>query len=423
MMLRLTCVLLLALLATPLHVANATAYRSLSAAETLLAAESVVLATVVDTEALVDGDLIWTLVRLDVETDIQASSAESDPDEEEGRNPEARELELRFLGGALADGRSLLVAGMPTFVVGERVLLALHGKAGHASPLVGFEQGLWRLDGDGLLDSAGFYLGLEMAAGATGGTDSVGSGTAEQLTLARSDTPTGVGEVLAAIAKLRSGDTSLARAAAEDPRPPQSASDGSELATPLIGRYRVEEFGGPMLIGEELAAAVGTWTTLAPEMIRFVDDSDATTVFAFGAPELFDEDTFALTLVGDGVSQSLISPAAEQMLAAALRHELGLVLGLPESVRFGPLTRALSDPAQTPGELELAALVALANAVQGDLNGDGRVDFQDLLAFATRYGRTGLNDPADLDRDGVVADSDLELLRSLYEFLPPGTGD
>lgn len=417
-----------ALLVVACHWAGATAYRSLTAAETLLTAESVVVAAVLDIEAQADGDLVWTLVRFEVEMTVEASEDDPDPEEEEARQSEELELELRFLGGSLPSGAALLVAGMPTFSVGERVILALQEGSGLASPLVGFEQGLWRLADDGAVDASGRYLGLVRAAGATDGVDRGASGSDAQLTLARSDVPTGVAELLAAIARLRAGDTSLARPSAEDPAvgPSQEEdgeAEGGELITQQIGRYLVDELGGPLLLGDEVAAAAAAWTALAPELIRFVDDPDATALFAYGAPDLFDGETFALTLVDGGNSRSLISPAAGDMLAAALRHELGLVLGLPETAGSGPLPRALSGPDHTPGDAELTALIALASAVQGDLDGDGRVDLYDLLAFAARFGRTGLNDPADLDRDGVVGEADLELLRSLYEFQPPGSTD
>ncbi len=162
---------------------------------------------------------------------------------------------------------------------------------------------------------------------------------------------------------------------------------------------------------------------MAPGALRLVEHPDATALFAYGDEALFDADTFAITLLGGGASRSLISPSSGAMLGAALRHELGLVLGLPESAAAGPLTRALTGPQHAPGAPELAALAALATAVPGDLNGDDRVDLFDLLEFAARFGRTGLNEPADLDRDGVVDEADLEMLRSLYEFLPPGADD
>lgn len=69
-------------------------------------------------------------------------------------------LTLQFLGGS-AEGRELSVALMPSFGQGDEVLLLAY--AGRLySPVVGFNQGLWRLDPAGnWLDQAGASLGLD----------------------------------------------------------------------------------------------------------------------------------------------------------------------------------------------------------------------------------------------------------------------
>ena len=55
---------------------------------------------------------------------------------------------------------------------------------------------------------------------------------------------------------------------------------------------------------------------------------------------------------------------------------------------------------------------------RADLNGNGRVDFRDFLAFAKAYGKTpgdvGYNPACDLNDDGDVDFDDFLVLGSVY---------
>lgn len=414
--------------------ATATAYRSLSPADIFLRADSVVTGTVLDVETVLDGELVWTEVRFEI-TRVLSSGPASNPQDGSGVDGGGDlgddlggdlggdledlpgELRLRFLGGVAASGEALLVAGMPDLSNGEQLLLALRADAGLASPLVGFEQGLWRLAGDGARDTFGRYLGLLPAALAPD----------DEEVLGRSDTPAPLDAVLQAIERLLAGDAGLAGDAAEEPADlAGDAEEAPELAEleegAITATYRVDDLGGPLLLSDAVAAAAASWVALAPPAIAVSEAADAGTLFAYGDRAWFDADTFALTLLRGGRAESLLSPAAGEMLDAALLHELGLLLGLPETTS-GLMSRALSSPAAGPGPEELVALARLAAAVPGDLTGDGRVDFLDLLEFASRFGNSGPNEPADLNRDGIVGDGDLAALQALYEFAPPSPSD
>jgi hypothetical protein len=78
-------------------------------------------------------------------------------------------LELRFSGGELEGERSHVV-GMPTFSVGERVLLFVRGNGSEMCPIVGWHQGSFRVAADPktgaeyLTDAAGHPV-VELARG------------------------------------------------------------------------------------------------------------------------------------------------------------------------------------------------------------------------------------------------------------------
>ena len=116
----------------------------------------------------------------------------------------------------------------------------------------------------------------------------------------------------------------------------------------------------------------------------------------------------------DYVEGQLVRPDGEGV-RAALVPALGVVLGgVPGSGALDP--RVDGSAPRVPTATDVLALRAGRPEVPGDLDGDGRVDFEDLLLMAAAYGRQGINLPEDLDGDGVVGDGDLELLRALYEF-------
>lgn len=428
-----------------LPVAEATAYRQVAPAQALLAADSVVLGTVLDVAVEVAGELVWTVVTVRVDREFGAQ----EPDAGEGgsNDPEqgqdeglgagaADELELRFLGGSPAGEPPLFVAGMPSFAVGDRFIAALHSAQGLASPIVGFSQGLWRLEGGGARDADGRYLGLVPSAdgaapqppGTVGEEPVDPPAAAADVVIGWAAVPTDLDTLFDAIQRLLGGDVSLARPAAADaeadggepptPADGEGAGDAGDLAELAEGAYSVSDFGGPLLLSDSVAAAAAAWVALAPEAIVLRSAPDASARFAYGDEELFGADTFALTLIRSGGSRSLLSPSSGAMLGAALRHELGLVLGLAETGPDGALPRQVASDT-SPGPAQLAALAALARLVPGDLDGDGYVDLADLLEFAARFGRSGLNEPADLDRDGIVDEGDLAALRELYQFRPP----
>ena len=153
------CSVLLGLLIVALiaPVGTATSYLELTLEEMLDRATFAIYATVVAVDTELRGDEPWTLVTFMPQRDLL-----NPPDEADIEAAEAplEPVQLAFLGGSLVEGPTLTVTLMPTFEVGELVIVLAYD-ADYASPIVGFRQGLWR-DGDlGLVDETGRSLSLD----------------------------------------------------------------------------------------------------------------------------------------------------------------------------------------------------------------------------------------------------------------------
>lgn len=141
----LCCALLSALLGT-----HATTFPVRTLDELIGSAELAFHGTVASTETSLRDGNPWTTVTFDI-TELLLFPADAD---EPGT-----QLSLDFLGGAAA-GSQLTVALMPQFDAGDEVLLFAYA-ADHYSPIVGFNQALWRLTPAGeWISDAGMPLGL-----------------------------------------------------------------------------------------------------------------------------------------------------------------------------------------------------------------------------------------------------------------------
>ncbi len=139
--------------------ATATTYRAMTIDEVIAAADIAFYGEVRDVVVFErDGDP-WTRVVFAVERDLLASAPPDETPADAAPEEPVEEIELAFLGGRLPGGPSLTVALVPTFSIGDRVVLfAYLGEL--ASPIVGFRQGVWWEDGDSLRDADGRVLGI-----------------------------------------------------------------------------------------------------------------------------------------------------------------------------------------------------------------------------------------------------------------------
>ncbi|MEX2542856.1 MAG: hypothetical protein WD314_13690 [Trueperaceae bacterium] len=126
--------------------ATATSYRELSLQEIFTATEVGFVATVASSSVEMRGDMPWTVVEFEVQRWLAGDGAEN-------------RVRLAFLGGSRPGGASLQVNLMPGFEVGERVMVLAYDEE-YYSPIVGFNQGVWRLRDQALLDAQGRQLSL-----------------------------------------------------------------------------------------------------------------------------------------------------------------------------------------------------------------------------------------------------------------------
>jgi len=151
--------LALAFLALTTAVGQAAGFVALDLNARVAAAETIVVGVVEEQRVEERAGEPWTLVTLRVERWFVAAGAAVASDDESER-PER--LQVAFWGGNLPDGRSLQVAGIPTFATGERVLWMLRAaSAGLAAPTVGVTQGVWRDQPDGWRGDDGSLLSLD----------------------------------------------------------------------------------------------------------------------------------------------------------------------------------------------------------------------------------------------------------------------
>jgi len=128
--------------------AIATTFTALTLSELVQKADLALFGTVqnITVEAR-DGEP-WTVVSILVTRPLAGDLNES--------------LSLAFYGGVLETGLSVSVVGMPSLAVGEEVLLLAYN-APYYSPIVGFNQGLWRLTELGFVDVQERLLSLDEA--------------------------------------------------------------------------------------------------------------------------------------------------------------------------------------------------------------------------------------------------------------------
>lgn len=183
------------------------------------------------------------------------------------------------------------------------------------------------------------------------------------------------------------------------------------LAAPVA--YFVVKDGAPDTFEAQVIAAYNAWLKVPATTLGVQSNPSATTRYTWGGDKdiPFNPDVATRTLeTTEGATSKIevqVNPEQPVDLPSALLIESGLRLGL--SLEAG------IDGKRSIGEAEIRALRALYSP-NGDMNGDGRVDVDDLELFAKAYGKRGERLPGDFNGDGAVDDKDLEILRSNYVY-------
>jgi hypothetical protein len=135
--------LALAAFAALVGLAAAAGFVALDLGQRLAATRDAAVGVVTDVDVEVRDGEPWTLVTLDVERWWRRAGVTLPAGGDDGTNPGT--LTAAFWGGRAPGVDALQVAGMPTFLAGERVIWWLRAAdEGLAAPTVGVTQGVWR---------------------------------------------------------------------------------------------------------------------------------------------------------------------------------------------------------------------------------------------------------------------------------------
>ncbi len=187
------------------------------------------------------------------------------------------------------------------------------------------------------------------------------------------------------------------------------------LAAPVA--YFVVKDGAPDTFERQVDEAYSAWKNVPATTLNVSKAQDANTRYVWGGgKELeFNPDAATRTLVTqDGTKTSLevqVNPDQPVDLPSALLVEAGLRLGLALDASISG-KRSITD-----ADIKLLRAQYSPN---GDLNGDGKVNVDDLELFAAQFGKNAQGANArvvgDFNGDGAVNNADLEILRASYDF-------
>jgi hypothetical protein len=190
---------------------------------------------------------------------------------------------------------------------------------------------------------------------------------------------------------------------------------GASIAAPFA--YRVTTDGGaPTNFVSNVEKAFKAWEGVGGTTLKTTRLETAPVTFSWGEGDLpMNPDLSTRTIIKTGESLSSevrVNPETAD-LESALLIETGLRLGLN-------LDATLSEK-RTIGEAETKAVKARFSQT-GDLNGDGKINLDDLELLSLNYGKRaapgGGTLTGDLNGDGIVNQLDVTILKANYSFEP-----
>ncbi len=177
--------------------------------------------------------------------------------------------------------------------------------------------------------------------------------------------------------------------------------------------------GTPADFAKQVDNAFNAWRAVPATTLKLEKNKDSSLQFAWNvAAEDVPINPDAITRTIQTTSEDAkttrttvtVNPDQSENLEAGLLVEAGL--------RLGVTLEPSIEGKRGVGEAEANALRTQFGQT-GDLNGDQKVNLDDLEILASNYGKKGLpsvNLNGDFNGDGVVNDSDLEIMKTTYSF-------
>jgi Dockerin type I domain len=187
------------------------------------------------------------------------------------------------------------------------------------------------------------------------------------------------------------------------------------IAAPFA--YRVTTDGGaPANFVSNVEKAFKAWVAVPGTTLKINRLETAPVTFSWGEGDLpINPDLSTRTIIKTGettTSEVRVNPETTD-LESALLIETGLRLGLNIDPTLGEK--------RTVGETESKAVKARFSQ-NGDLNGDGKVNLDDLELLSLNYGKRAAQGSGtltgDLNGDGIINQLDVDILKSNYTFEP-----
>ena len=189
----------------------------------------------------------------------------------------------------------------------------------------------------------------------------------------------------------------------------------ASLAAPFA--YRVTTDGGaPANFVSNVEKAFKAWAAVPGTTLKINRLETAPVTFSWGEGDLpMNPDLSTRTIIKTAettTSEVRVNPETAD-LESALLIEAGLRLGLNIDPNLGEK--------RTVGETESNAVKARFSQ-NGDLNGDGKVNLDDLELLSLNYGKRAPQGSGtltgDLNGDGIINQLDVDILKSNYTFEP-----
>jgi Dockerin type I domain len=190
---------------------------------------------------------------------------------------------------------------------------------------------------------------------------------------------------------------------------------GASIAAPFA--YRVTTDGGaPANFVSNVEKAFKSWAAVPGTTLKINRLETAPVTFSWGEGDIpINPDLSTRTIIKTGetlTSEVRVNPETAD-LESALLIEAGLRLGLNIDTILGEK--------RTVGETESKAIKARFSQ-NGDLNGDGKVNLDDLELLSLNYGKRAQAGSGtltgDLNGDGIINQLDVDILKANYTFEP-----